>query len=219
MTRDQEYEAGCVLPWVNEMFIALGATAVPFNRESVRSTTGISFATPQRLSGLEVAVPDAKFNPLDHRGALRLVSPPEPLHAWWWAVARDVDDESKLQQWATCARSTTIKCVVIAKDFQISLRQENLRDKISQLYAVVKRTADQRIHVVVHSKRQTESARPEDLSDRKFVELYLGSVVESTETEPTTESFVKQALYIHAEALSNDKIRWCVEFLEGEPID
>eukprot|EP00974_Lingulodinium_polyedra_P078935 7645585-Lingulodinium_polyedra.AAC.1 len=97
------------------------------------------FSKPAPLSvPLLVPVPDKDFDVLGHKGSLKYAVPGEMLHAFWWALGRDLDNgapEAVLEQWRVCILTQTMQFIICDDDVQIFALQENARERAHSEYA------------------------------------------------------------------------------------
>lgn len=101
MQANGQYQAASNLAWLNPHYSTLAG--IPYNKDAVLRMASHTFAKPGRFPfPLVVACKGEGFNPLDFKGALRTATPEEVLHAFYFAVARDVRagaNEGLLEQW------------------------------------------------------------------------------------------------------------------------
>ena len=100
------------------------------------------------------AVPKAaSFNPMQHKGALKVASPLEIPHAMWKAMHRDVSSDqvapSVLTEWYVQACSCAVTFKVIEDPADIMMYQDNYREQLVMTGKVVNHTGFQRIMKVV----------------------------------------------------------------------
>ena len=120
MTAAKSYECGCNLFWLSLHFTTL--QGIPYNKGVISKACDHMFAAPTRCPTLSVAITDISFNPLEHKGALRPVSPEELFHAWIWAVHRDIqkgEGTNMLGVWKHMALTTPMKFVLLSSDEDI----------------------------------------------------------------------------------------------------
>ncbi len=110
MTSVGRYEAGCNLFWVSAFYTP--SPGIPINPASVDNLMDHHFAKPTSPHPLVLGVPDVAYDPMAHHGSLRSCSPYEVIHAYLFAIVRDMRagcDATVLQSWLNGALSTTIK--------------------------------------------------------------------------------------------------------------
>ncbi len=82
----------------------------------MRELVKTAFAKPTPVENVHVAVTSPAYKPLQHKGALRRVSPEEITAAFILAVARDVDNheaDEVILQWKAYMLSTTCRFVFL----------------------------------------------------------------------------------------------------------
>ena len=76
-----------VIAWINEMYNPL--PGISFRYSACEDVMDHEFSKPTRhATPLLIACDTTEYNPMDHKGALKLVTPPEKLHVQWFAVLR-----------------------------------------------------------------------------------------------------------------------------------
>ena len=111
------------------------------------------------------AVPKAaSFNPMQHKGALKVASPLEIPHAMWKAMHRDVSSDqvatSVLTEWYVQACSCAVTFKVIEDPADIMMYQDNYREQLVMAGKVVNHTGFQRIMKVVACSIHIQALRP-----------------------------------------------------------
>jgi hypothetical protein len=101
-------EAGCNMFW-QDLNCDPIVSHLPINKQKVASMAATRFAEPSWPGTIVIAVRSGE-NPLERKGALRRLSPPELSHALILAVARDVTEgkaKNVLERWRRILLSAT----------------------------------------------------------------------------------------------------------------
>lgn len=218
-----KYEAASNFFWVNVFFTP--CPNVPYNKTSVQKLMDHTFSEPGRFSEeLVIAVPDTTYNPLEHKGALRSVTPEEALHAMIFAISRDVDahnaanDVDSLEivcQWKQVALTTTFIFEVISVENDLYWASFNKRQRIATSYQALVRTAYQQVFEVVQMKSRFEKTENNNkpLAATAVAKLYASNVEFAENQEVFNVNFIDNALTIYNRALSipsvRESIEWC----------
>ena len=153
-------KAGCNLFWQDFAFDHL-TSHIPIKRSKVEKMASSRFSTPTHCTDVHISC-SAKYNPLAHKGRLRRLSPPEPVHAMLMAIRRDIDAGSAatLKAWRNICLST---CMVFEKcesneDFHF--RHLQLRESPGIDFELVRQSSLQRIiDVAQFQKRHLEETK------------------------------------------------------------
>ena len=98
---------------------------------------------------------------MEHKGALKVASPLEVLHAQWMAMHRDCTADKVealvLNQWLVMACSCVVTFKLLDDPGDIMLYQDNLREEMIATAQAVTRTGLQRILQVAFAKPLIES--------------------------------------------------------------
>ena len=212
-----KFECAGNLSWVNESWSAIHG--VPFNNNFIMKMANHVFAKPAPLSvPLMVPVPDKDFDVLGHKGSLKYAVPAEMLHAFWWALGRDLDNdapEAVLEQWRVCILTQTMQFIICDDDVEIFAMQENARERAHSEYAAVVHTAFQKIIKVIKFKERLESLKGE-LSVPEVCKEHKRLISESAETEQMSDDLIRDAVLVHNKVLINNKCLECIMDCESK---
>lgn len=87
------YVAGMNMLDENYLYCAVGG--IPINKLAVKSVCDTVFKTPVRFPGmLIIALESTQESPMKRRGGLMSLTPEELRHAYYLAIARDLQDKS-----------------------------------------------------------------------------------------------------------------------------
>lgn len=100
--------------WLDVMYTTL--RGVPFNKRNIKLMVDHQFAKPSVFSApLEIALTDGKC--IEPKGSWRCVTPEEKLHAFVWAIARDIEssetNDKIIKEWVKMSLSVSFKFIVI----------------------------------------------------------------------------------------------------------
>ena len=105
----QSFDCGGNMFWVDPFFAVL--YGIPYSMKRVLSVANHRFATPSPFP-FPIAIPIKAhvkdWKPMDHKGALQHQTPEEMIHAWYFALARDIKEQkehSVIQEWKRFALS------------------------------------------------------------------------------------------------------------------
>ena len=102
------------------------SSGTPLSIQRIKDLKEFSFSKPSAYPlDVIIAVPHDKFNPMEHLGALRSVSPIEVLIAFAQAVAESIrseQPEATLKEWKVSALTCTMVFEVLASNEQILAR-------------------------------------------------------------------------------------------------
>lgn len=117
-SKGHSYTASGNFFWLDLLFSTM--RGVPFNRTNIQLMVEHQFAKPAIFAApIEIAVADVKhFEPF---GSWRSVTPEEKLHAFVWAIHRDITAEPKvadkvIKEWATMAVKATFSFSLLVSE-------------------------------------------------------------------------------------------------------
>ena len=215
------YACGGVVAWLNEMYAPVAG--IPFNYEAVMRMANHNYKSPSNVDTADlrftVAVPSTKsYNPLEHKGALLLADPVEPLHALWFAadqdLSRESDDENIGKKWSSVFQKATLVFKVLKNDIDSWYHQEQARQRSITRAATVQLSALQRIRQVCCVKEKLEQAKGAPMTAEEFHKS-LERIEFSALSEPVTVGYIRAALDVHEKAFSNPEILNLVLSCEG----
>lgn len=124
-----EYVAVGNIFWLDLMYCTM--RGVPANVPNIKLMTEHQFKEPKTFNDpLEVALTAANQSVMDSRGTLQSVTPEEKIHAFVWAIHRDIEaqrPDSVIKLWLNAARSTMLRFRVIdTEDFSCHCLQKKL---------------------------------------------------------------------------------------------
>ena len=216
--KSDEYTVSGSVGWVNELWSPVAG--VPFNQALVKDLMDRRFAAPSRIrEGIVIAVPeDVDYDPMEHKGALQAATPLELIHAQILAVERDVNagDEKVIEEWAVVLNSTHLTFKVLKDDVDILFQQDKLREQMVMQGTAVQHSGLQRIMKVMLSKPMVERKFSEaGASEKRWAEILTKGVgTLAADSEPMTDTFLKQAASVYNKALKHKKVFEAIEFAE-----
>ena len=156
-----QFECSGNLAWVNEAWSPMAG--IPLNKRFILKMSNHVFAKPASLPmNLLVPVPSKDFDVLGHKGSLKYAIPVEIMHAFWWALGRDLDNDAPdgvMNEWRKCILTQTIKFIHCDDDMEIFALQENAREQTHSQYEAVVHTAFQKVIKVIKFKEHLEELR------------------------------------------------------------
>lgn len=207
----EEHTAGGNLFWLNLLYSTM--RGIPYNHKSIELASNSLFATPSRCRPLVIALPDAEANVLEQMGAMQCVSPEEELHAWVWAVHRDLKAGKSLKEWKKMALSQPMTFQVISSDDDKYYKTCNMREAAGTTFRLIAHTPYQIVYEVHRFHARMETKLGESISAAKISEMYAAHVKAGTESEPRTVNMIDQCLMIYRRAFADPTIetslRWC----------
>ncbi len=159
---DRNYTCGINLAWLNMTYSA--TPGVPVRMGCIIEMVDKVFKTPRDAGVIHVAIPDADFNVLGHKGALQRVSPEELTSAFIMAMARDItnnEDATTMQEWLSHMLSTTCKFVMLPQNMDRYWHALAFREDIQHTYDVCRRTCFQRVHEVMRLMEKMREKMPD----------------------------------------------------------
>ena len=206
--------------WINEIFSPLAS--VPINSTLVDTLAGANYKQHDQIMepvSFSIASLGPKWNPMEHKGGLKLASPLEPLHALWAAAHRDCCAEAATKAtrlgWGKLILNCRCTFVICATDLEIFYYQENQREAQITLGKVLSASGLQKVMKTVSFKRKVEHAGGQTLTPLQLHELMSASITVSPFSEPVTETFVKEAIAVYEQAFSNAEVLNVVTECEG----
>lgn len=169
-----------------------------------------------------VAVPDVDYNPMEHRGAWRVVSPEEQVFGVAFTLKRDVDvwknasgtDAKKnalavLTEWKKHMLSVTVRFEVFEKDKDCFWRNVSDREKWTTNERAVARTPRQRIEEInlVSLELQGECKHGKDPSADQIIAAYRENDADfSPHSEQLSDTFIKAAISVRKRIMVHPRI-------------
>ena len=214
------YEAPGNIGWINEKFATI--TGVPCNKSLVLRLSNHKFAQPSPFTEpLVIAVDNASFNPLNHKGGLTSVSPEELLHAWYFAVERDILQKkptSVIEGWLKMARSVVLHFEIMNSEDALYYRCFNMRESIEIMGQTLVRTALQNIFEVSQFKSRLEINHGR-LTLGQLKDFYMKNTTQAEGggegSEKMSDDFFIKATYIYTKVLTIPDVRAILMWAEG----
>jgi hypothetical protein len=159
-TASQSYTAGINLFWIDPLWSA--TPGVPLRMGAIEHMSRTVFMQPSPVA-VHIGVEQPSFNPLQHKGALKRVSPEELTAAVFLAIARDIknqEPDALLRQWRRQCLSTTATFKLLADSnarYWYALQQ---RELAGTTHRVVSRSTFQRLHEISRLMRRLRETRP-----------------------------------------------------------
>ncbi len=212
-----EYQAACCIGWINEKFAAIHG--VPYNKEMILTLSNHQFSDPSHFPvALQVVVEDAQTKPLERKGSLCSVTPEELIHAFYWAVARDIKNsvsQDIMDKWEHVMRTTMFHFTIVKDNEQLYYRVFNLREELSSQEQAMARTALQKIYEVNKFKDLVEQKHGK-VGTAKLAELYRNNTKSSGKSEAFTDYTIQAAIFIFTRILVIPQVKTVILWAEGE---
>ncbi|CAK0905696.1 unnamed protein product [Prorocentrum cordatum] len=202
----------------NELWLDFWFTAqpgVPYNKTSILQLAEKSFFEPKQWTGTNVVmVPDLAYNPMEHQGALRRLSPEEVNFARIIGIANAIDREASkdvLEAFKVDLQSAAFQFELheggIDNPSHTAIRRSiNLREQMRQTAKAVGRDTLQRIFEVLRIRRLMEQSRGAGkVSNEALAQYYENEINLSTESEAVTSTVINQTSVVYNNILKDGK--------------
>ena len=199
------YRCGANEWWLDFWFTS--QPGVPYNKSSIYQLAENSFKEPNQWTGTNIVlVTDLNFNPLEHQGSLRRLSPEEINFARVIGISMAIDagaSEETLR-----AFKTDLQCASFQFEFHEGgldnpshsgvKRAINLRESMRQVAKAVGRDCLQRIYEVLRIRKLMEqSAGNKQVSTQALVDYYEKEIRLSTDSEAVSKTFIEQTSVVY----------------------
>jgi hypothetical protein len=153
--------------WINEKYIPLHG--VPLNYAFVRQVAEHNYRDAFSIGALsfDIASEGPAYDPMAHKGGLKLAGPPEALHALWFAADRDLADadvtDKTVKQWVNVFKSVACVFYYLPDDLSAHYHQETARTRD---YNGLRRDPSglQKVMKVIKIKEKSESLKGQKLT-------------------------------------------------------
>jgi hypothetical protein len=212
------YSAGGVLQWV---CLTTSPTAgVQINMSDIDRVVKTSFGgggPSPLLQSIGIGVSQADFDPMAHKGALKVVSPIEFIHgaikACFNDLCNDASDAS-VQDWKHFFMSVQIDFYRVPENL-MSFLSFHLREQLFEAGETVMWTMLQRVQMVIREKHILES-KGGKASASKVASVFLSHVKLATNSDAISVAFVDSSLTIHDRILGNAACQKVLLSLDSE---
>ena len=154
----------------------------------------------------DIASEGPAYDPMAHKGGLKLAGPPEALHALWFAADRDLADaavrDGTVKQWANVFKSVACVFYYLPDDLSAHYHQETARDRAITMGSVVTPSGLQKFMQVIKIKEKFESLKGQKMTADQVHDEYKDKVQYSPMSEAFTKEYVKNAIEVYEKALS-----------------
>lgn len=205
------YECALNVFWLN-MFWAPDAN-VPrsFQRMLNLMDTLLPGSAPTHVfpKTVVVALRSAEDDPMESRGALRVLSPLEVLHTLIFKVGQAIEagcSDTDLDAWRRCMLSVSVRFVVAADGDELHFMAINLRDQQVGAGMELERTCAQRIFEVIDFKVKREKVQGK-MSVLDVVKAYTTHARLAKTTEKVTNGFLEMAMSVWSRLFSSKTAR------------
>lgn len=213
------YSCGGVLQWVNVM--ATPTAGVQINMENIDqiiSQTMPASGPPDKLmQPLVVVVPEAKYDPEQHFGAMKLASPLEFVLAALKACARDVQKglaDADARKWKHVFQTVQMDFVFLAEAI-VPMYAFHLREQYLQAGESVGWSMLQRVQMIIREKHSLEvRAGGKKCSAARLSAVFSNSVRLAASSEKMSAAVIDIALTIESRVLSIDACRAMLEEMD-----
>ena len=147
MEERKHYECRINLLWCDTTYRA--QTGVPIRECSLELMNNDVASAGWMSSRVEIAVPTPDFKPLQHKGKLQRVSPPEVVYALLLRISDDIDrTPDKVDHWKQIIVDFPVVFILMPHGDRWWY-EYNSRERVAALYAAVAQTALQRLCGVI----------------------------------------------------------------------
>ena len=155
---EDSYTCNINLAWIDWNYSA--TPGIPIRAGAVGQVVKQVFEKPKGVPQVEIAMPERDFKPLNHKGALKWVSPEEITSAFLMAVARDIKNSESneiLQEWKNYMLSTTARFMFLPRQmdrywYAFDQREQLMDHHAFQMYH---RSCFQRLHEIIRLSHRT----------------------------------------------------------------
>ena len=200
------YVCGGNIFWVDPFFSVL--YGIPYSKVKVLKVANHRFARPAAFP-FPISIPVktlADWKPMDHKGALEHQTPEEMLHAWYFAVARDIEAQADmvvLQEWRRFALTTPMSFLMkeqrpgVNDSDVMYFEQYDFRKMSSTDASAMKRSPFQQIYEVQKFKERQEVKAGSKLSVKQLAALYKSETNQESlsKTDRFSDEFLEKAMY------------------------
>ena len=204
------YRCACNEWWLDLFHTVL--PGIPYNKGAIKDFATTAFHVPGGYQGVNVVlVPDRNYNPLEHKGALKRLSPEEPMWGRILGIKAAIDrgvDEETLQRFAID---------VVCAPFQFEYVEEaasnpmkilvpralNLREQLVAEGRAEARDCLQRMFEVVQTGGRIQEADGGKVTNDRIAAWYADRIRLSPGSEPVTRTFVETATNINKMILNH----------------
>jgi len=124
------YTCGINFMWIGHKLQAMAG--VPISQRSINMFLQKNlFAENTFPTVLEIALESATYKPLEHKGALVRLTPPEESFAFIWYIKKKIEDKAPqedLKKLRVCLLSVTVRFMVVETAAQRWWHEHNLRE-------------------------------------------------------------------------------------------
>ena len=205
--------------WMDLKFIAMAG--VPIRTTAIDDLTRTQQG--QRLqSVMEIAVDDpAAFNPMDHKGAWRRVSPPEEVFSFLARAARDITEgrgDDVLQSWRRAFLDVTARFVILPTPEDMWWHEYNVRERLGTAYRTMYQTAYQRICGVLRIIQERAASQGAGAATvNKIITLYEERAEQAAGNENgPPEAFIREVFAIKDTLLGVRGFHEAVKMLDSQ---
>ena len=210
------YTCGINLFWLDFMWSA--TPGVPLRASAIEHMSKTLFKEPTRMDGVHIAVTGPEFRPLEHKGALKRVSPEEVTGAIVLAIARDIknsEPDAVLQRWRQCVlcTSATFKVPTAPDRYWYALQ---MRETHSTMHLAVHRSTFQRLHEISRLMRRLRESTPAaEVTSAMIAKAYAENLkMAPGSAAAVTLNFVDCCATITNKLLDNTDTAWCLQDLD-----
>ncbi len=225
MKNNGEYFAHINLFWVDPTSVAMAGVPIRIKAVDELLASGVARGQYRFPSTLHIAVDSRDYNPLEHRGALKRVSPPEEFLAYLKRVAAAVKEahennrKDELKAYKTGLLDCPARFTILQGPQDRWWYEYNMREKIGLEYRTMYQTAYQRVCGLTRVVAEQVAAHGRDAgSVSKIVQLYeaRAQLPLSDEGPTNTESFIRSAFVVKDGLLNLPVVREVMELLDEQ---
>ena len=198
---------------------------IPINFKAVKELADTKFKEACRFPeivvvGVKSADPTV-YTPFDHKGAWISITPIELVHAFLFAIQRDImlgEDEvgaDALGTWCAALLSVPFHFQVVDTDEKTYMMSVQMRESVGAEYNVAYYTALQRIYMIQRFVELEKAKHGGEPSIPKIVQAYQ-AVKWAKQSEHVTPHFIEAAMLIWRRALSIIEVRELITNLDQD---
>ena len=203
MERGGVYTCGINFMWIGHKL--RGMSGVPISQRSINMFLKLNrFADNTFPTVLEIAVDNSTYKPLEHKGALVRLTPPEESFAFIWYVKKQIQEkapEAVLQKLRQTLLSVTARFMVVETAEQRWWHEHNLREDCTMFHEALAQTTYQRICEISILLDQLVSKHGE-ASAAKLAQTFQEQARDGSGSEKVSESYIKEVIMVREGVLS-----------------
>jgi len=206
------YTCGINFMWIGHKL--RGMAGVPISQRSINMFLQKNrFAENTFPTVLEIAVDNATYKPLEHKGALVRLTPPEESFAFIWYIKKKIAENApleELKQLKVCLLSVTARFIVVETAAQRWWHEHNLREDSTTFHEALAQTVYQRfcgISILLDQLASTHGTA----SAAKLAQTFQEKARDGGGSEKVTETYIKEVILVRESVFSIKTVRAIVQ--------